>query len=124
MPYLLIKITAKIPLPKSAGAAVAETIRAHAAMGKAVSALQGDAIFPEWSMDQYHEDAEPPPAPKPRGRRPRAELGSNPLAQEQIVQSAREVPHVGNHELPPRHSTTGPDGEDLLHIPESMRVKT
>lgn len=67
------------------------------------------------------------PAPKPpgakRGRKPRAALGSSPLApkreltdEEKQADADLRAAHAFMH--PP---TTGADGEDLLHIPESMR---
>ena len=83
MAYLKITISATVALPKSAGGAVAETIRAHTAVQAACHALR-NAVLPIYAEDvkieQYADDAEPTPAAKPkRGRRPRAALGSSPL---------------------------------------------
>lgn len=135
MPYLKITIIAKVQLSKSAGGAVAETIRAHDAVQNACRALrQSDmAIYPdEVNVEQYQDDAGPSPAKIKRTRKPRAALGSGPLAQTAEQKATEEEAIAAQYEalrrrappplnmavpLPP---TTGADGEDLLAIPPHL----
>lgn len=82
MAHLRISITVKIPLPKTAGSAVAETIKAHAAAQDAARALISSGMYypDEVKVEQWADDSEPAPKPERRKRQPRAALGSSPLA--------------------------------------------
>lgn len=123
MAHLKITITATVPLPKNAGAAVAETIKAHEIMREAAVKMAKDGIYPDVAkLEQYADDeAIEPAAPKPprKKRRTRAEMeAARPEVSSTVKVTPADLEALrGAGQL----STTGADGEDLLHIPDNLR---
>lgn len=115
MAHLKITITAIVELPKNAQHAVAAAVDAMQIAQLASNSLALDKLKNVLTVEHFVADDEPAPAPKRRGRRPRAALGSSPLASPTLAQGANPVTGAP---FPP---TTGPNGEDLLDIPASMR---